>query len=108
MQKERRWMSTLTIITAAIAWLLANGLDVVSMFIFVQLGGRLTLASGTMLRHPVEFVLLYAGIRLLGTLAGCLGAAFAGKHWPAAAQVFWNALTVCAMITAVIAWLRLY
>ena len=90
--------------TAVIAWLLANGLDVLSVLFVVQFGGMFAFA-----RHrPAEFLVIYAGMRLLGTLAVSLLAAFVGKRWPSASMAVWSALTAGALVTAVAAWWRLY
>ncbi len=107
MRTPKPWIFTLTVITALVAWTLANGLDIVSMFLFIQLGYRPLIAGSVLSQRPIEFVLLYAGLRGLGTLAGCLAALFAEKRWPSGSQIFWNALTVAALITALFAWLRL-
>ena len=107
MHTRKHWLFTLLIIVALIAWTLANVLDIISMFLFIQLGYRPFIVGSVMSQHPVEFVLLYAGLRTLGTLAGGLAAMVAEKRWPSGSQLFWNALTIAALLTALFAWLRL-
>lgn len=94
------------IVTALLAWLLANGLDILTMLLMARSGLQLLLFGGMMLHRPAEFFLLYAGMRLLLTLAVGLLALWADKHWPVAAVVLWNVLTFCSLVTAVLAWLR--
>ena len=108
MDKQKSWIPKLTVITAGVAWALANGLDMLSMLLFVQTGGQLALARQIMRCHPAEFIVLYAGMRLLGTLAVYLLVMFAEKHWPFTSQALWNALTACSLVTAVAAWWRIY
>jgi hypothetical protein len=106
-RRKRNWIIKLTMITAIIAWVLANGLDVLSVFFFLQQGGQLALVDLVARSHPTELALIYAGMRLLATLAVCLFVTLVEKHWSSAAQAFWSALTVLALITAVAAWLRI-
>ena len=108
MRKQRNWITISIIATASVAWVLANGLDMLSMLFVVQSGGQLALVGQLMLRHPTEFFLLYMGMRTLSTLAIYLLVTFGHKHWPSVAHVFWNALTACALVTAVAAWWRVY
>jgi hypothetical protein len=103
-EKRKAWTSWLLAGTAVIAWLLANGLDVLSVLFVVRFGGIFALA-----RHrPAEFLVIYAGMRLLGTLAVFLLAAFVGKRWPFMSMSVWSALTAGALVTAIAAWWRLY
>jgi hypothetical protein len=103
---QKDWITKLTATTAVVAWALANGLDVVSMSLFVQAGGQLVFASQIMRQHPAEFVMLYAGMRVLGTLAVYLLVTFAQKQWPLLSQTLWSVLTACSLATAVAAWWR--
>ncbi len=105
---NKKWIAKLTAATAAAAWILANGLDMLSMVLFLQMGGQLAVANLNMGRHPVEFALIYVGLRTLGTLAACLIAVLAEKHSASIAHIFWNALTAGAIVTAITAWLRIY
>ncbi len=107
MHTHKPWLFTILIVIALSAWTLANVLDIISMFLFIQLGYRPFMVGSAMSQHPVEFALLYAGLRALGTLAGGLAAMLAEKRWPSGSQLFWNALTVAALLTALFAWLRL-
>ena len=91
-------------VTSLLAWVLANGLDILGILVLVQEGGRTALAP----RHPAEGFLIYAGLRLLGTLALPLAVVSTGRHWPSASRAAWGALTVCALATAAGAWWRLY
>ncbi|MBL7200323.1 MAG: hypothetical protein ISS56_09255 [Anaerolineae bacterium] len=95
-----RWMA----ITAVIVWVLANGVDVLSALLAVQAGGRLAFAQD----HLAEYVIIYTGLRLLGTLALVLLAAFMSRYWPDASGAAWGAMTACAFVTTVLAWWRLY
>ena len=106
--QEKNWIQKLTEITAITAWVLANGLDIFSMFLFLQLGGQLAFAGLMARHHPTEFALIYAGMRTLGTLAVFLVVTLLEKHWPPTSKVSWNALTASALVTAIAAWLRLY
>jgi hypothetical protein len=101
-QEERtsRWLS----VTAVIGWVLANGLDVLSALFAVQFGKVFPFARN----HPAEYFVIYAGIRLLGTLAVWLLAAAAGRRWSSLSTTVWSALTACALATAIAAWWRLY
>jgi hypothetical protein len=91
-------------ITSLLAWVLANGLDVFSVLILVQAGRQMVLAR----HHPAESFLVYAGLRLLGTMALPLAVVSSSKHWPSASRAAWGTLTACALATAVAAWWRLY
>ena len=106
-REEKNWIQKLTTFTAITAWVLANGLDVFSMFLFLQLGGQLALAGLMTRHHQTEFALIYAGMRTLGTLAACLFVALLEKRWASTSHIFWNALTACALVTAITAWLRM-
>ena len=107
-RREKKWIYRLTKMTAVLAWVLANGLDILSTFLFLQLGGQLAFAEMTARHHPIEFTLIYAGMRTLGTLAVCLVVILVEKYWPPKAQLFWSALTAGALITAIAAWIRIY
>ena len=104
MYQERDWVAWWTAFTSHVAWVLANALDVYSVLFLVQSGGRLAFAP----HRPAESFLIYAGLRVLGTLAVSLGVLSVSRRWPWAARAAWGALTACAGVTAVAAWLRLY
>jgi hypothetical protein len=104
---NKNWIRKLTTTAAITAWILANGLDMLSMLLFLQLGGQLAFASSMVKYHPTEFTLIYAGMRTLGTLAVWLVVVLVEKHWASISHIFWNALTACALVTAVAAWLRI-
>jgi hypothetical protein len=91
-------------ITSLLAWVLANGLDVYSVLILVQAGRRMVFAQ----HHPAESFLIYAGLRLLGTMALPLAVVSSNRRWPSASRAAWGALTACALATAAAAWWRLY
>ena len=93
------WVS----VTSLLVWGLANALDVFSVLVYVQTGGRMVFAR----HHPAESFLIYAEVRLLVTLALPLAVVSAGQHWPSVSRTAWSALTVCALVTAVTAWWRL-
>ena len=90
-------------VTGLVAWVLANGLDVVSALLMVRLGSAFSFAR----YHRAEFFLNYTGMRLLGTLAVWLLVALVNKHWPSVSRVAWSTLTACALVTAIAAWWRL-
>jgi hypothetical protein len=90
--------------TSILAWGLANGLDVLSVLVLVQAGGRMAFAR----QHPAESFLIYAGLRLLGTAALPLAVASVGKRWPSLSRAAWGALTLCALATAAASWWRLH
>jgi hypothetical protein len=98
------WGALWASVTSLLAWVLANVLDVFSVLVLVQGGGRMILAR----HHPAEAFLIYAGFRLLGTVALLLAVVSAGRRWPAMSRAVWGALTVCALATAAAAWWRLY
>ena len=104
MDKQRDWISWWTAVTALVAWVLANGLEIFSVFFSMQLGGQL----GFVRYHQAEYFLLYAGMRMLGTLAVCLLVLFVSRRWPGTSKTVWSTLTFCALVTAVFAWWRLY
>lgn len=104
---KSRFFRLLIIVIALVTWTLANGLDIVSMFLFIRLGYRPLLSNSLVGLHPVEFVLLYAGLRVLGTIAAGLMALWVEKHWSPKTSAFWAALIVAALLTALFAWLRL-
>jgi hypothetical protein len=83
---------------------LANGLDVLSVLYVLQFGSAWSFVR----YHPAESFLIYAGMRLLGTLGVLLLAIWVTKHWTSAFRTAWGALTVCALATAIAAWWRLY
>ena len=91
-------------LTSLLAWVLANVLDLFSVLVLVQEGGRMAFAR----QHPAEAFLIYAGLRLLGTAALPLAVVSACRRWPSMARTAWGVLTVCALATAAAAWWRLY
>jgi hypothetical protein len=95
-----RWLAA----TATGGWLLANGLDVLGVLFAVRYGNAFMFAR----HHAAAYFLIYAGMRLLGTLAVWLLAASVGKRWSEVSTTVWSALTACALVTAVAAWWRLY
>jgi hypothetical protein len=102
--RRERWISRWVSATAVVAWVLANGLDVVSMLFAVQFGGLLTFSR----YHPAESFLIYAGMRLLGTLAVLLVVIWVSRRWSSMSSTVWSALTAGALVTALVAWWRLY
>jgi hypothetical protein len=104
MNRRETGMLLLLSITAVVAWVLANGLDVLSVLYSVQLGNTFAFTR----YHPAEFFLIYAGMRMLGTMAVWLLVVSASKRWPSVSRIAWSALTGCALITAIAAWWRLY
>lgn len=102
--KRQALFAHLLSVTAAGAWVLANGLDMLSVLLALQLGGTLTFAR----YNPAAAFLIYAGMRTLLTLAVYLAAALVGKRWPMAANAAWSGLTACALAAALVAWWRLY
>jgi len=83
---------------------MANVLDVFSVLVMVQDGGRIAWP-----RHrPAEAFVIYGLLRLLLTLAVSLGVASAARRWQRVARSLWGALTLCALVTAAAAWWRLY
>jgi len=104
MSRREDWISQWTTVTAVVAWVLANGLDVFSMFLTLQFGGQLAFAR----HHPAEHFVIYVGMRMLGTLAFYLSIVFVSKRWPSASGTVWGALTACALVTVAFAWWRLY
>ncbi len=101
--RQARWMPRLLAASAALTWVLANGMDVLSMFLVVQVGGGFAFARF----RPAEFLLIYSGLRVLGTIAIVLLVLFVDKHWPALRSTAWSALTAFALVTALAAWWRL-
>ncbi len=95
-------MSLGTAVVAGIAWGLANGLDILSALLATQHGGRRAAAF-----HPAESWLFYAGLRVLATLALYLLIVWVSRQRQSLFGVAWTNLTVCALVTAVIAWWRL-
>jgi hypothetical protein len=104
MSKQALWVSRSLAASAVLTWALANGMDVLSMFYVVQLGGGFRFARF----RPAEFLVIYTGLRVLGAIAVALLILFVAKHWPALRSVAWSALTAFALLTAVAAWWRLY
>ena len=102
-RRETRMLLCLAV-TAVVGWVLANGLDVLSVFYSVRFGNTLVLTR----YHPAEYFLIYAGMRLLGTLATWLLVVSVSKRWPFMSRIVWSALTACALVTAIAAWWRLY
>jgi len=96
-------MSQWTAAVAGIAWALANGLDILSMLAAIQNGERLATAA----LHPAESWLFYAGLRILATLALYLLTVRVSRRRQSLFGVAWTSLTVCSLVTAVIAWWRL-
>jgi hypothetical protein len=90
--------------TSVLAWVLANVLDVYTVFVLVRTGRRLALFP----LHPAEAFLIYAGLRLLLTLAFPLGVLLVSHRWPWTSKAIWNALTAGALATVAAAWWRLY
>jgi len=106
MSKQALWVPRLLAATAVLTWVLANGMDVLSMLFAVQLGGGFAFATARL--RPAEFFLIYAGFRLLGTIAVALFVLFVLKYWPAVRSAAWSALTAFALVTALAAWWRLH
>ena len=102
--EQQRLVPRLVAITGSTAWFLANGLDAFSMLLAVQVGSRLP----AMPFHPAESFLLYAGFRLLGTIAVWLAVMAVGNRWPALRGSGWSGLTALALVTAIGAWWRIY
>ena len=98
------WGSLWASMTSLLAWVLANVLDVFSVLVLVQAGGRMVFAR----HHPAESFLIYAGLRFLSAAALPLAVVSAGRRWPLMSRAAWGALTVCALATAAAAWWRLY
>lgn len=105
MNKRAVWVPRLVAATAVLTWVLANGMDLLSMLFIVQLG-EVAFAGARL--HPGEFLLIYTGFRLLGAIAVGLMIAFVSKHWPAVRAAAWSALTAFSLVTALTAWLRLH
>lgn len=101
--KQAFSVSWLLAASAVLTWVLANGMDVLSMLSVVQLGGGFAFARF----RPAEFLLIYFWLRVLGTIAIALLILFVAKHWPALRSAAWSALTAFALVTAVTAWWRL-
>ena len=104
MGKYTNWISTWTTITTIVVWVLANMLDIASVFFTMQLGKEFAILS----YHPGEVFFMYAIMRSLIVLGFCLLIAFVSKHWPDRARLLWGMLTIGAMFTAVLAWVRVY
>ena len=84
--------------------MLANGLDVFSVLLAVQMGSRPLILT----HHAAEYLMIYAGMRLLGALALALLVIWLKRHCPSWSRAIWGGLTVCSVATALFAWLRLY
>lgn len=104
MHRRRDWIELGTAIAGAIAWGLANGLDVYTLFAVLQQGAQLVVGR----HHPAEYLIIYAGLRLLGALAVYLAVLLANRLWPANSRAAWGALTGCTTITTALALWRLY
>ncbi|MBN1641818.1 MAG: hypothetical protein JXA09_11330 [Anaerolineae bacterium] len=104
MAERSKLMSRLVAITGSVAWGLANGLDIISMLLAIQMGNRFP----RMPFHPAESFLIYAGLRALGTIAVWLAALAVGRRWPTLRGSSWTGLTAFALVTAIAAWWRVY
>ena len=103
MGRQTDWISRWTAIAAIVGWVLASGLDVLSVLLMLQSGDRFALIS----YHPAEYFLIYAAMRMLVTLAVCLLVVSASRCWSSVSRAVWSALTVCSLATVVVAWWRL-
>ena len=103
MDRRERLLIWGVAVTGVVAWVLANGLDVISALLMVRLGGAFAFSR----YHRAEFFMIDAGMRLLGTLAVWLLVALVNKHWPSVSRIAWSTLTACALVTATAAWWRL-
>ncbi len=104
MDRRQAWVSSAIAGSAATAWILANGLDVLSVLYVLQFGSTWSFVR----YHPAESFLVYAGMRLLGTLGVLLLTIWVIKRWTSVFRTAWGALTVWALVTAIAAWWRLY
>jgi hypothetical protein len=86
------------------AWLMANGLDVFSMFLVVHMGRRPPIWT----HRAAEYLIAYAILRLLGTLGLALLVMSLSRRFSSWSRAIWGVLTACSLATAVFAWLRLY
>jgi hypothetical protein len=93
-----------TAVSAIVVWTLANGLDILSALFVVQAGSRFAFTHG----HVAEVLVIYAGLRILGTLGVILIALAVDKRWPIASNMIWGGLTVCALAATFVAWWRVY
>jgi hypothetical protein len=98
------WTVLGTAVTSVLAWVLANGLDLLSITLAIQSGNRFAFGRP----RPAEWFVVYAGLRVLLTLAACLMAAYVSKRWSSSSRAVWAVLTALALVTAVAAWWRLY
>jgi hypothetical protein len=105
MGKGGEWASRSLVVSAVVTWVLANGVDLLSMLYAVQMG-EVTFRNARL--GSAEFYLVYAGFRLLGTMAVGLAIGFVSKHWPTVRSTAWSALTAFSLVTAFTAWWRLY
>ena len=103
-KKRRNWIALWTAITAMVAWVLASGLDVFSVFLVVQVGNRPLVWA----HRAAEYLIVYAVMRLLGALALALLVIWLSKHRSSWSRAIWGGLTACSLATALLAWLRLY
>ncbi len=87
-----------------VAWLLANALDVLSVLLYLRMGGVWPPVAR---RQPAAFLVIYATMRVLLTVAALLGAVSASRNRPSVAQVAWGVLTVCSLATVFMSWWRL-
>jgi drug/metabolite transporter (DMT)-like permease len=104
MDGRRDWLGYGAAIVAAIAWGSANGLDVWTLYVVLERGGQLAIAR----HHPAAILIIYAGMRLLGTFAIYLTVLLAGRLWPSSSKAAWSALVGCSLVTAALACWRLY
>jgi hypothetical protein len=102
--RQARSMTWLLAASAVLTWVLANGMDMLSMLSAVQVGGGFAFARF----RPAEFLLIYSALRVLGTIALVLLVLFVAKHWPTLRSTAWSALTAFALVTALTAWWRLH
>jgi hypothetical protein len=102
MKEGSKLIPRLVAVSGFTAWVVANGLDVLSMFSAIRTGARFAL----MPYHPAESFLLYAGFRLLGTIGVWLAIVVVGRRWPELRSSAWSALTAFALLTAIAAWWR--
>lgn len=91
-------------VAAVVAWMLANALDVLSMLLYLQMGGTWPPVAR---RHPAAFLVIYATMRVLLAIAAWLGTLLASRLYPLATRAAWGTLTVCSLATVVAAWWRL-
>jgi hypothetical protein len=103
MDKRADPITLWTAIAAGVGWALANGLDVISVWIVLQSGGRFVFPTD----HTAEYLMIYAGLRMLVALAVYLTVLAVSRHWALVSKVLWSALTAGAFATTIAAWWRL-